>query len=110
MSNELKLSIPEGQPFIDYEREFDFPVADVFRARGLARTRLAGGEKGEGAAAAVAAALDDYTWALKLEPDARGHALRGWLYLVAQSPHLALEDFNKALRLDRQCAEALNGP
>lgn len=32
MSNELKLSIPEGLPFIDYEREFDFPVADVFRA------------------------------------------------------------------------------
>ena len=32
MSNDLKLSIPEGLPFIDYEREFDFPVADVFRA------------------------------------------------------------------------------
>ncbi|WP_051628903.1 SRPBCC family protein [Arthrobacter sp. UNC362MFTsu5.1] len=32
MSNSLKLSVPEGQPFIEYEREFDFPVADVFRA------------------------------------------------------------------------------
>ena len=32
MSNSLKLSVPEGLPFIDYEREFDFPVADVFRA------------------------------------------------------------------------------
>jgi uncharacterized protein YndB with AHSA1/START domain len=32
MSNSLKLSVPEGVPFIDYEREFDFPVADVFRA------------------------------------------------------------------------------
>lgn len=32
MSNALKLSVPEGLPFIDYEREFDFPVADVFRA------------------------------------------------------------------------------
>jgi uncharacterized protein YndB with AHSA1/START domain len=32
MSNALKLSIPEGLPFIDYEREFEFPVADVFRA------------------------------------------------------------------------------
>ena len=32
MSNALKLSVPEGLPFIDYESEFDFPVADVFRA------------------------------------------------------------------------------
>ena len=31
-TNALTLSIPEGVPFIDYEREFDFPVADVFRA------------------------------------------------------------------------------
>lgn len=32
MSNELKITAPEGIPFIDTEREFDFPVADVFRA------------------------------------------------------------------------------
>ncbi|MCO4255022.1 SRPBCC family protein [Pseudarthrobacter cellobiosi] len=32
MSNPLNLTIPEGLPFIDFEREFDFPVADVFRA------------------------------------------------------------------------------
>jgi uncharacterized protein YndB with AHSA1/START domain len=32
MSNPLNLSVPEGLPFIDYDREFDFPVADVFRA------------------------------------------------------------------------------
>lgn len=32
MSNALKLSVPEGLPFIDFEREFDFPVADVFQA------------------------------------------------------------------------------
>ena len=32
MSNALKLTVPEGLPFIDFEREFDFPVADVFRA------------------------------------------------------------------------------
>jgi uncharacterized protein YndB with AHSA1/START domain len=32
MSNALKLTIPEGLPFIDFEREFDFPVAEVFRA------------------------------------------------------------------------------
>ena len=32
MSNALTLAVPEGVPFIDYEREFDFTVADVFRA------------------------------------------------------------------------------
>ena len=32
MSNSLKLTVPDGQPYIEYEREFDFPVAEVFRA------------------------------------------------------------------------------
>lgn len=32
MSNDLKLVIPENLPFIDSTREFDFPVAEVFRA------------------------------------------------------------------------------
>ncbi|EMY36263.1 hypothetical protein D477_000035 [Arthrobacter crystallopoietes BAB-32] len=32
MSHDLKLDLPAGLPFIDYEREFDYPVADVFRA------------------------------------------------------------------------------
>lgn len=32
MTNALKITVPEGQPFIDFEREFEFPVADVFRA------------------------------------------------------------------------------
>jgi uncharacterized protein YndB with AHSA1/START domain len=32
MSNSLKLNIPDGLPFIDFEREFDYPVAEVFRA------------------------------------------------------------------------------
>jgi uncharacterized protein YndB with AHSA1/START domain len=32
MSNPLKLSIPADAPFIDFEREFDFPVEAVFEA------------------------------------------------------------------------------
>jgi uncharacterized protein YndB with AHSA1/START domain len=32
MSNDLKLDLPAHLPFIDYERDFDFSVADVFRA------------------------------------------------------------------------------
>ena len=32
MSNSLIVNVPEGLPFIDFEREFDAPVAAVFRA------------------------------------------------------------------------------
>jgi uncharacterized protein YndB with AHSA1/START domain len=32
MSNALKLTVPEGLPFIDIAREFDYSVADVFHA------------------------------------------------------------------------------
>lgn len=32
MSNALKLTVEDNVPFIDFEREFDFPVAEVFRA------------------------------------------------------------------------------
>jgi len=32
MSNTLKVTAPEGLPFVDFEREFDAPVAAVFAA------------------------------------------------------------------------------
>ncbi|MCG2620812.1 SRPBCC family protein [Arthrobacter sp. I2-34] len=32
MSNALQLTVPDGVPFIDYERDFDYPVGDIFRA------------------------------------------------------------------------------
>lgn len=32
MSNELIIDAPEGQPFLDYSREFDAPVTALFRA------------------------------------------------------------------------------
>lgn len=32
MTNPLKVDAPEGVPFIEFEREFDAPVAAVFRA------------------------------------------------------------------------------
>lgn len=32
MSNPLKIEVPEGLPFIEFEREFDAPVDAVFRA------------------------------------------------------------------------------
>jgi len=32
MTNPLTVNAPEGLPFVDFEREFDAPVAAVFRA------------------------------------------------------------------------------
>lgn len=32
MSNALKVTAPEGLPFVDYEREFDAPAEAVFNA------------------------------------------------------------------------------
>lgn len=32
MSNSLTLTVPDGVPFIDFERDFDFPVGLVFQA------------------------------------------------------------------------------
>ena len=32
MTNPLEIEVPEGLPFIDFEREFDAPVEAVFRA------------------------------------------------------------------------------
>ena len=32
MSNELNITVPEGVPYIDFEREFDAPVEAVFAA------------------------------------------------------------------------------
>lgn len=32
MANVLKLNNPEGLPYSEYEREFDYPAAEVFRA------------------------------------------------------------------------------
>ncbi|MBM7459877.1 SRPBCC family protein [Rhodococcus coprophilus] len=32
MTNPLHVDVPEGLPYLDYAREFDFPVAEVFRA------------------------------------------------------------------------------
>lgn len=32
MTHALQLTVPDGLPFIEFEREFDHPVAEVFRA------------------------------------------------------------------------------
>jgi tetratricopeptide (TPR) repeat protein len=73
--------------------------ADVYRARGLAGVKLGH----------YADARDDFTLALSLKEDSATHAYRGWAYLVSKAPQLALLDFEKALQLDENNADAYIG-
>jgi tetratricopeptide (TPR) repeat protein len=75
------------------------PVAAAYRLRGVARSKLSH----------PAAALDDYTRALEIEPNSATYAYRGWLYVVTEAPKLALRDFEEAIRLDGKNADAHNG-
>ncbi len=68
------------------------------------RRALANGELGD-----YAALVDDYTRALAFGPDARLHVARGWAYLMNDAPRLAVRDFDAALALDRDTADAHNG-
>src|SRR5262249_58804076 len=64
--------------------------ADVYRAYGLVQARL--GKLAEGVSA--------LTRAVELRPEeSELRAARGWLYLVCDTPKLALPDFEEAVRL-----------
>src|SRR5262249_43800862 len=55
-------------------------------------------------------AIADYGRALEIRPDeGRVRALRGWAYLVVDSPRLALSDFDAVIRLDPADGNAYNG-
>jgi tetratricopeptide (TPR) repeat protein len=72
---------------------------EVYRSRGLARSRLG----------RYADAIEDYTVALRAEPDAATFRQRGWAYLASQAPRLARDDFASALKLEPASADAYSG-
>ena len=74
-------------------------TAEVYRARGLARAR----------SRQYSDALADYTHALSLRKDAATYAGRGWIYLANDVLSLAHQDFEEAIRLDANQAEAYAG-
>jgi tetratricopeptide (TPR) repeat protein len=73
--------------------------AEFFRQRGRARAGL---HDPRGAA-------EEYTEALKRTEDAPTHAARGWAYLDAEAPRLALADFEEAIRRDPRQGDSFNG-
>jgi serine/threonine protein kinase/Tfp pilus assembly protein PilF len=91
--------LPEALEALDACLRHGPPDAELFRARAGVRTRLG----------QYPGAQADYTRALELAPDAASYAGRGWTYLVAEAPQLALADFEEAVRLDPGRGEAYAG-
>ncbi len=73
--------------------------AELLCARASLRTRLGD----------YAGAQTDYGRALEVAAAAETFAARGWTYLLTNTPRLALEDFEQALRRDAAHADALMG-
>ena len=74
------------------------PSAKFYELRALARSELKD----------FPGAIDDLTYAIALRPEqAALLSQRGWLYIVADAPRLALHDFEAALRLDPSGADHL---
>ena len=72
----------------------------IYELRGLAREEIKD----------FAGAIEDFTNAMALGGN-RATLLRrrGWLYIVADAPQLALHDFEAAIRLDATSGDAYNG-
>jgi tetratricopeptide (TPR) repeat protein len=75
------------------------PDVEVYRRRARARA-----ESGD-----LAGVVDDYTCALAIRRDAPLLTARGWANLVTDSPHAARRDFEAALQLAPDSADALAG-
>jgi eukaryotic-like serine/threonine-protein kinase len=75
------------------------PLESVYRGRGLALAELG----------KYPGAIDDFTRAIDLHPTSAVLAYRGWAHLVVDATKLALRDFELAIELDSQNADAFNG-
>jgi tetratricopeptide (TPR) repeat protein len=87
------------QSFDQYQRRGGEEKSDLFRGRGLARMKL--GKYPE--------AVEDYTRALELAPDADIYQHRGWALFFSDAWKLALRDFSKAIELNPEAGDAYTG-
>jgi serine/threonine protein kinase/predicted Zn-dependent protease len=85
--------------FTQYLERGGKPTADIYKGRGQAYMKL-GDYPGS---------VDDYTRARELKADAGILAHRGWAYFFADSPRMALRDFEESLHLDPSGLEPLIG-
>jgi tetratricopeptide (TPR) repeat protein len=85
--------------FHQYLRKGGEEKSDIFRGRGLARMKL--GKYPE--------AVDDYTRALELAPDAEIYQHRGWAHFFSDAWKLAVRDFSKAIELVPDTTDAYIG-
>jgi serine/threonine protein kinase/tetratricopeptide (TPR) repeat protein len=90
---------PEVIQAFDRYLETGKPLESVYRGRGLALAELG----------KYPGAIEDYTRALELHPTAAVLTYRGWAHLVCDAPKLALRDFELAIQLDPNNADAYNG-
>jgi tetratricopeptide (TPR) repeat protein len=75
-------------------------TAAIYERRALARAEIRD----------LPGAIEDFTSALALGGDRpRLVTLRGWAYVIADAPRLALHDFEEAIQLDRSRGDAYNG-
>jgi tetratricopeptide (TPR) repeat protein len=85
--------------FDQYLRKGGEEKSDIFRSRGLARMKL--GKYPE--------AVEDYTRALELVPDADIYQHRGWALFFSDAWKLALRDFSRAIELNPTEGDAYTG-
>jgi tetratricopeptide (TPR) repeat protein len=95
----LKIASSQGLPTGPESPISKDALAEAYLTRGLLRVRLKDGP----------GATDDYTQALALKPDGTTYAHRGWAHVLCEAPLLALHDFEDAIRLQPELADAYNG-
>jgi tetratricopeptide (TPR) repeat protein len=84
---------------LDGDRIRRAELAPLYRARAATRAQ----QQDHGGA------IEDYTHALLLEPEAGALKCRGWSYLAVDAPRLAQADFEQSLCLNPKDGDALNG-
>jgi tetratricopeptide (TPR) repeat protein len=99
----LALPLPQykelGEEFDRFMKTQERQTAWAFNARGLIHAHLR----------QYPEAVDAFSKALTLKPDADTRCSRGWVYLRLEYPKLALADFETALSVKPSSAEALSG-
>lgn len=91
--------LPEALQSLNDCLKYGPPDAGAFRARAALRTRMG----------QFAGAQTDYTRALELNSNAATYAARGWCFLVADAPKLALADFEESIRRTPVQSDAFAG-